>query len=62
MCSHIYKVFIGIIASRVKADRYASFPEYQAAYQPDRGTLEQVIAIEQIIKQAEVKNNDDDNT
>ena len=62
LLSHIYKFFISIIALQVKEDRYASFSESQAAYQPDRGTLEQVIAIEQIIKQAEVKNNDDDNT
>ena len=32
LLSHIYKVFISIIASRVKADLYASFPESQAAY------------------------------
>ena len=49
LLSHIYKVFTSIIASRVKADLYASFPESQAAYQPGRGTIEQVIALEQII-------------
>ena len=57
LLSHIYKVFISIIASRVKADLYASFRESQAAYQPGRGTIEQVIALEQIIEKSIEFNN-----
>ena len=57
LLSHIYKVFISIIASRVKNDLYASFPASQAAYQPGRGTIEQVIALEQIIEKSIEFNN-----
>ena len=36
---------------------YASFPDSQAAYQPARGTIEQIIALEQIIEESiEFKN------
>ena len=52
LLSHVYKIFIKIIANRVKNDLYASFPTSQAAYQPGRGTIEQVIALEQIIEKS----------
>ena len=52
LLSHIYKLFVSIIASRVKNDLYSSFPDSQAAYQPGRGTIEQVIALEQIIEKS----------
>ena len=57
LLSHIYKTFISIIASRVKHDLYSSFPASQAAYQPGRGTIEQVIALEQIIEKSIEFNN-----
>ena len=57
LLSHIYKLFISIIASRVKSDLYASFPQSQAAYQPNRGTIEQIISIEQIIEKSIEFNN-----
>ena len=57
LLSHFYKVFISIIASRVETDFYASFPDSQAAYQPGRGTIEQVIALEQIIEKSIEYNN-----
>ena len=57
LLSHIYKVFISIIASRVKNDLYASFPNSQAAYQSGRGTIEQIIALEQIIEKSIEFNN-----
>ena len=56
LLSHIYKIFISIIASRVKNDLYASFPASQAAYQPGRGTIEQVKALEHIEKSIEFNN------
>ena len=52
LLSHIYKVFISIIASRVKRDLYDSFPASQAAYQPGRGKINQIIALEQIIEKS----------
>ena len=52
LLSHVYKLFISIIAERVKGDLYASLPDSQAAYQPGRGTIEQVIALEQIIEKS----------
>ena len=57
LLSHIYKVFISIIATRVKNDLYASFPDSQAAYQPGRGTIEQIFSLEQIIEKALEFNN-----
>ena len=57
LLSHVYKLFITIIASRVKDDLYASFPASQAAYQPGRGTIEQIIALEQIIEKSIEFNN-----
>ena len=52
LLSHVYKLFISIIATRVREDIYASFPDSQAAYQPRRGTIEQIIALEQIIEKS----------
>ena len=51
LLSHIFisKMFISIIAARVKNDVYTSFPPSQAAYQPGKGTIEHIIALEQII-------------
>ena len=57
LLSHIYKTFISIIASRVKHDLYSSFPASQTAYQPGRGTIEQVIALEQIVEKSIEFNN-----
>ena len=57
LLSHIYKLFISIIAARVKNDLYTSFPPSQAAYQPGRGTIEQIIALEQIIEKSIEFNN-----
>jgi hypothetical protein len=57
LLSHIYKLFISIIANRVKNSLYESFPESQAAYQPGRGTIEQVIALEQLLEKSIEFNN-----
>ena len=50
--SHVYKLFISIISARIKEDLYASFPHSQAAYQPGRGTIEQIITLEQITEKS----------
>ncbi len=50
LLSHIYKLFITIITGRIKNDLYSCFPSSQAAYQPGRGTIEQIICLEQIIE------------
>ena len=52
LLSHVYKLFISIIAARVREDLYVSFPDSQAAYQPRRGTIEQIITLEQIIEKS----------
>jgi hypothetical protein len=57
LLSHIYKLFITIIASRIKTDLYFCFPASQAAYQPGRGTIEQVFSIQQIIEKSIEFNN-----
>ena len=57
LLSHIYKVFISIIANRVNNDLYASFPDSQAAYQPAHGTIEQIICLEQIIIEKSIEFN-----
>ena len=57
LLSHVYKLFISIIAERVKRDLYSSFPASQAAYQPGRNTIEQVIALEQVIEKSIEYNN-----
>ena len=57
LLSHIYKLFISIIAARVKSDLYTSLPETQAAYRPGRGTIDQIFALEQIIEKSIEFNN-----
>ena len=57
LLSHVYKLFISIIANRVKNSLYESFPESQAAYQPGRGTIEQIIALEQMLEKSIEFNN-----
>ena len=41
----------------MKNNLYASFPASQAPYRPGRGTIEQVIALEQIIEKSTEFNN-----
>ena len=57
LLSHIYKLFTSIISTRVKNDLYSSLPHSQAAYQPNRGTTEQIFALEQIIEKSIEFNN-----
>ena len=57
LLSHIYKLFISIIANCVKNSLYESFPESQAAYQPVRGTIEQIIALDQMLEKSIEFNN-----
>ena len=57
LLSHIYKLFITIIASRIKNDLYHCFPSSQAAYQPGRGTIEQIFSLQQIIEKSIEFNN-----
>ena len=57
LLSHIYKVFISIIATRVKNDLYTSFLDLQATYEPARGTIEQIISLDKIIEKSIEFNN-----
>lgn len=47
---YVYKLFMSIITARVNLDIYVSFPETQSAYQPGRGTIEQILTIKKIIE------------
>ena len=52
LLNHTYKVFMLAIASRVKSDLYSFFPRSQAAYQPGRTTLEQIISLQQMVEKS----------
>lgn len=52
LLNHTYKVFMLTLANRIKKDLYSFFPSSQAAYQPGRTTIEQIICTEQIIEKA----------
>ena len=52
LLSHVYKLFMTIIGNRITDDLYSCFPESQAAYQPGRGTVEQIFALSQIIEKS----------
>ena len=52
LLSHVYKLFMTIIGNRIIDDLYFCFPESQAAYQPSRGTIEQIFALNQMIEKS----------
>ena len=52
LLSHIYKLFMTIIGNRITDDLYSCFPDSKAAYQPGRGTTEQIFALSQMIEKA----------
>ena len=52
LLSHVYKLFMTVIGRRITDDLYACFPDTQAAYQPSRGTVEQIFALTQIIEKS----------
>ena len=52
LLSHIYKLFMTIIAKRITNDLYTCFTKTQAAYQPGRNTTEQIFALEQLIEKS----------
>ena len=52
LLSHIYKLFMTIIRCRISDDLYSRFPDSQAAYQPNRGTTEQIFALSQLIEKS----------
>ena len=52
LLSHVYKLFMTVIGRRITDDLYACFPDTQAAYQPSRGTIEQIFALTQIIEKS----------
>ncbi len=57
LLSHVYKLFVTVISLRVKQDLYNLLPSSQAAYQPGRGTIEQILCMEQIIEKSLEFNN-----
>ena len=52
LLSHVYKLFMTIIGNRITDDLYSCFPDSQAAYQPGRGTIEQIFALSQMIEKS----------
>ena len=52
LLSHIYKLFMTIIGSRITDDLYSCLPNSQAAYQPGRRTIEQIFALSQMIEKS----------
>ena len=52
LLSHIYKLFMMIIGNRIKNDIYPNIPSSQAAYQPKRGTIEQILSLQQVIEKS----------
>ena len=52
LLNHTYKTFMLVIANRIKKDLYSYLPKSQAAYQPGRTTIEQIISLEQMIEKA----------
>ena len=52
LLNHTYKTFTLTLANRIKNELYSFLPKSQAAYQPGRTTIEQIICIEQIIEKA----------
>ena len=52
LLSHVYKLFMTIIGGRITNDLYSCFPDSQAAYQPGRGTTEQIFALCQLIEKS----------
>ena len=52
LLSHVYKLFMTIIGNRITDDLYSCFPDSQAAYQPGRGTIEQIFALNQMIEKS----------
>ena len=52
LLSHVYKLFMTIIGNRITDDLYSCFPDSQAAYQPGRGTVEQIFALSQMIEKS----------
>jgi len=52
LLSHVYKLFMTIIGNRITDDLYSCFPDSQAAYQPGRGTTEQIFALCQMIEKS----------
>ena len=52
LLSHIYKLFMTIIGNRITNDLYSCLPISQAAYQPGRGTVEQIFALSQMIEKS----------
>ena len=52
LLNHTYKAFMIAIATRIKSDLYQCLPRSQAAYQPGRTTIEQIISLQQMIEKS----------
>ena len=52
MLSHIYKLFMTIIDSRITDNLYSCLPNSQASYQPGRRSIKQIFALSQMIEKS----------
>ena len=58
LLNHVYKVLMQIIYRRISSTLTESLPSTQAAYQPGRNTVEQIQALQQLIRKAKEFNVD----
>ena len=56
LLNQIYKVFMRIIYNRISTSLSEVLPSTQAAYQPSRGTIEQIQSVQQIIEKCKEYN------
>ena len=52
LLSHVYKLLMQVVYTRIKEDLIGALPIEQAAYQPGRSTIEQIQTIQQIIEKS----------
>ena len=58
LLNHIYKLLMQIIYNRISKTLQDSLNDTQAAYQPQRGTVEQIQALQQLIEKCKEFNVD----
>ena len=52
LLSHVYKLLMQVVYTRIKKDLIEALPKEQAAYQPGHSTIEQIQTIQQIIEKS----------
>ena len=52
LLSHVYKLLLQVVYTRIKKDLNEALPKEQAAYQPGLSTIEQIQTIQQFIEKS----------